>query len=484
MLDDPDLEQVANDAIASGLFTIDLDAVRVNASISSKYQRLPVTLLDVPYVNGPIAIEIYDFDIPEPTVFPVRRNFTEANRLLMPKEQVMRYFHQRFVADDIFTSELLIRMVQDYRAPRLREMDEHVAAVFVPALIHHGWVPDAAGATRVGNGADVGHGRNEERDSHPPTRTEHTRPRFSDPSLTFRVEGVDRKSHTRTLYTREEQREGLRRALDTPALVLSILAYQSVLRRYLGVLRHTFEAVASESALADFDKYSEQWGTPNFTNELMPALAIFMRLRARPVDTGQRSPVVDAELFRDAMNFIIDNGAFRNWIPISAEVAADHDERVIHFLCPAVGTVRGQLLDGALLASVYQVVAEKARTDDRNVSSLLETIGADAEQKLSESMTVLTEDDLIRRVSMSISYGGRGYTFRLDDPSLLEFARGDPRRNDMTLTPAIGTWFFDALREAIDLVLARRSAVFFQFNGRGYRLTPGRFADFLRQRGR
>src|SRR5438128_586808 len=98
VLVDPDFEQVAKDAIAAGLFTVDLDAVRANNAIGSKYQRVPVTLLDVPYVNGPFAIEIYGFDVQEPTIFSVRRHFTEANRQLLPKAQILRYFHQRFVA--------------------------------------------------------------------------------------------------------------------------------------------------------------------------------------------------------------------------------------------------------------------------------------------------------------------------------------------------------------------------------------------------
>src|SRR5207244_6661107 len=132
-------------------------------------------LLDVPYVNGPFAIEIYVFDVQEPTIFSVRRNFTEANPLLLPKEQVLRYFHQRFVADDTFNSELLIRLVQAYRAPMFREMDERVARAFVPALGQHGWIPDAASDTHGGNGVNVGGGPPDERHPHPRTTTERPR---------------------------------------------------------------------------------------------------------------------------------------------------------------------------------------------------------------------------------------------------------------------------------------------------------------------
>lgn len=264
---------------------------------------------------------------------------------------------------------------------------------------------------------------------------------------------------------------------------MTILAYQGVVRRYLGVLRQAFDAVTSESALADFDKYCAEWNSANFTNELVPALAIFMHLRERASDDAQR-PVADAELFRDAVNFIVENGAFRNWITIPADVAGEREERVAHFLCPAMGTLREQLLDGSLLSAICQLIADKASTNDRDVSTLLETIRAEAEQKLAESKKLLTEDDWGRRVSMNISYNGRAYTVRLDDASLLQFARGDMRRNDLTLTPALGSWLFDVLREAIALSLARRTSVFFQFNGRGYRFTPGSLADFLRQRER
>src|SRR5947209_6665966 len=138
-------------------------------------------------------------------------------------------------------------------------------------------------------------------------------------------------------------------------------------------------------------------GNRELHERVSASAAIFMHRRERAFDTAQRSPVVDAALFRDAVNFIIENGAFRNWITIPADVAAEHEERVDHFLCPAMGTLREQLIDGSLLASIWRLIADEASANDRDVSTLLETVRAEARQKLEESKRPLTENDLIPR---------------------------------------------------------------------------------------
>ena len=183
------------------------------------------------------------------------------------------------------------------------------------------------------------------------------------------------------------------------------------------------------------------------------------------------------------MNFIVANGAFRHWITIPAEIAREHETRVTHFLCPAVGTVREQTQDGSLFEMLYRAIAEKASAGDGSVLTLLEAIRSETSKKLAGSDRALTEEDLARlqrRVTMRLSYQGRGYTLALDAPGVQELMGGTFRRNDLVITASIGSWFYDVLREAVVTTLDRKTAVFFQFNGRGYRLTPGKLIDYLR----
>src|SRR5437867_1143957 len=74
-----DFDGLAADATAAGLFQPDPAAIRANSFIVHQYAKLPVTLLDAPYGNGPMAIRVFKQDVPEAAVYAVRRNFTEAN---------------------------------------------------------------------------------------------------------------------------------------------------------------------------------------------------------------------------------------------------------------------------------------------------------------------------------------------------------------------------------------------------------------------
>ena len=476
MIADPDLQQIARDAVASGLFTPDLDAVRLNSGVASKYERMPSSLLNVPYVNGPVFIEIFGRDIPEAAVLAVRSNFTEVNKLLLPKEQVLRYFHERFAADDIFDSEHAARIVAEYRAPVAAEADPRVRALFRRQLFAAGEI-DIADVVGTPDGHQAA------------ATAERIGSRFQDAELSFQVKGVDRRSHVRALYTRDEQIAALQLARDHPSVVLAIIAYQSVIQDYLAALRAAFDAIAGESpsirdGLGDFDKYIKEWASPNFTVELVPALAIFLRLREDSSEGITQERAIDAELFRDAVNFIVANGAFRHWIMIPADVAREREARVDHFLCPAVGTIREQTLDGSLLERLYKAAVEKASTGSDTVLAFLEKIRVEAGTKLVVSDRTPTEEEVARlqeRVIMRAHYQGSDYSVALDAPGFQEFLAGTPRRDDAVVTPSIGSWFYDVLREAIATTLDRKTAVFFQFNGRGYRLTPGRLIDFLRR---
>src|SRR5439155_14399706 len=110
-------ERIAAEVVAAGLFDVDTAAARRNLLTIEKYRKHPITLLDVPYDNGPRAIEVFQQDVPEASVYAVRHNFTEANKLLVPRDQVSQYFQERLLADDVFESRSLETLVNGYQAP-------------------------------------------------------------------------------------------------------------------------------------------------------------------------------------------------------------------------------------------------------------------------------------------------------------------------------------------------------------------------------
>ena len=436
-----DFDRLAGDAVEAGLFRPDAAAVRANMFIIHQYARLPVTLLDAPYGNGPMAIRVFKQDIPEAAVYAVRRNFVEANALLMPLESVMRYFHQRFVADEVFRSKSLATLIALYRAPRVDPY--HDASI--DAVLGTTAKPD---------------------------------------EISFRVEGVDRATHDRRLYTHQEQVAGLQLVQTHPEVVLTILAYQAVLLDYLAALRAAFARLASEPEmvisskdLADVDGYANQWRTNNFTDELVPAMAIFYqhRLQANvPPDD-----CVDGTLFGRAVGFILDNGAFRNWVTIPHEVARDQKEHIDHFLCPAVGPVRMQLLDGTLLERIYGIVRQKRERNDRLVRRFAAHVIAEASEKYrnKDREPVGAERGRLEE-PLQIAFENGVHEIPLDARFAL-FMSGRQQADDVVIELPKGIVLSDALRAAVSASAEWGSAVFFGFNGRGYRVTLERLRQFL-----
>lgn len=433
-----DFDSIAEHAVAAGLFEIDTAAAEANLLVR-RYSKLPVTLLDGPYGNGPVAIRVLQEDVPEASVDAVRRNFMAANEILLPLEQTLRYFDQRFVADDVLQSGSMRILVDEYQAPRVDEY--HEANV------------DAVLGTR-----------------------------FKPSALSFQVDGVDRTTHNRRLYTREEHIEGLRLAQRHPEVVLAILAYQSVLQDYFQSLRGAFARLARHPGisitakdLVDFDDYARQWRSNNFTAELVPAAAIFYKPR---FDAGERT-IIDEQLLQRAVDFIVANGAFRNWVTVPARIALDHKERVTHFLCPAVGAVREQLLDGQLLLAIYALVRRRVRQKDRTVRLSAQHIRSEAREKF-RSRNLRPDDQQLDRLQEGVRVAlADGIHDIQVDATLAVFMSGREQPGDAVLEAPLGTWLYDMLKAAVSASAEWHSAIFFSFNGRGYRVTPEKLQQFV-----
>jgi len=430
-----DFERIAAHVIDAGLFDVDASAARKNLLTIERYHKHPATLLDVPYEHGPTAIEVLQQDVPEASIYAVRHNFTEANKLLVPQDHVSHYFEERILADDLFASPSLETLVAGYQAPAID-------------------LYEATGNNRLSG------------------------IRYQPDELSFRVNGVDRTTHDRFLYTREEHVAGLRLAERHPAIVLAILLYQSVLQDYLQGVRAALVRIAQQpdsrvtsKDVADFDGYMEPWRAGNFTHELIPAMALFQKQRLDAGAVEERS--IDREAFQSATEFIIEHGAFRNWITIPADLAADHPERIYHFLCPAVGAVRAQLSDGVLLWRLYGIARQKVRRKDRNATHHAERIRDEAREKFRNK----------DRAPFTVTIDGEARPLQINTSFVL-LMRGRQQPGDLRAKPPVGLGLFDVVRSIVSLSIERDAAIYCDFNGTGYRITPQGIADFMNRASR
>ena len=418
-------EQLALNALQGGLFIVNGANVQLNRSIPGKYQRVPISLLDAPYGNGPMAIQRFDEDIPEDNMVAVRKNFIEANKLLIPQDQLLLYFHQRFTDGTAFRSGHLAKNVSSFFAP----------------------MPDSAS---------------------------------QESQLSFQVQSVDRKVYHRNLYTVEETEEALRLAQEQPEVVLAILSYQSIIQDYLGEIGTVFKKLSRKPGsqvtakdLENYDTYVEQWGSSNFINELLPALAIYRKFKRDAAP--EESDVIDEKVFQDAANFMITNGAFRNFVTVPAEIAQDGNERINYFMCPAAGTVRNQLHDGQLLEMIYKQVNQGAQHDEL-VWQYLDTVQKEATKRIEQERLVpLSYEELQslaeERRKLQFNFGKDEYVIKVDD-TVDEVLIGEFQDGDAVIDPHAGSWLYDVINEAAQTSLAENQGVYFSFNGKGYRISP------------
>jgi hypothetical protein len=433
-----DFRTIATNAINSGLFELDQDTAVANKNILREYSRFPVTLLDSSYGNGPYVIGHHGEDIPEEVVFAVRRNFKKANKLIMPRDQVLLYFHHQFASGDIYKSQILDSVVDDYSAPYVIEADAR---------------------------------------------------QYKDESVSFRLEGTKRNSFNRNLYTRTEIVDSLVFAKDHPEFVLAILAYSAVIKNYLQELRGELISVSkglgkelSIKDIKDYDGYCETWSSSNFTNELIPILNILHKQR----QTGNPEDVriiVDQSMFNEAVKFIINNGAFRNWVNIPEDIALDGRGRTNHFICPGLEPIREQILDGSLLHKIYLLTKKKADVRDETFMNYIKDIRTSLLKRIEQSKDTRTTKEKMQEYlhqirNITVFYQGAENQIRLED-DVMDMFTGKKHEGDREIEPLVGDVIYSVARKAIEMSLQDNLPVFFSFNGKGYRMTPEVAEDLL-----
>ncbi len=455
---------IALHALEGGIFAVDEEARLTNRRSTSPV-RLPESMLETPYGNGPARIERNDEDVPVAAMNQVRKNFARANQLLLPRDEVLRYFHERFARDEPFLSAGMSAAAQEY-APILNKA--------------------------------IG---------------------YQDAALSFRIDDADRTTRRRRLFTEDEIRASIELARDYPASVLTVVAYAGTIQDYLYKLGYAFEALShrpeykiTAKNLADYRKFAENWNTSNFTAELMPSLALHLNRAHEAQPQATTDSLLTSELFHQAVDFVIANGAFRNFVAIPDYVAIDGVARVNHFLCPAVSAIREQLLDGSLLYAIYRIADARLAAGDKDAQRLADTLSARAARRISEHeahqeylareaaaaalpMVIIETEGKNEReiIAEAISkalekekpavfvHDGRSYSVAPGAiQSVLAFEQPQ-QRGDIVIILHAGQWLYAVIREAVERALADMRPVFFRFNDVPYRIQPDKVLDVIAQ---
>src|SRR5260221_4443968 len=462
-----DFRQIAQQAITNGIFIPDEEAIRLNAANPNLAQSFPISMLDVPYNNGPMFIQRFEEDVPEVVMNKFRKNWVAANRLLLPNDQVLGYFHQRFIAQDVFKSGQMNKLVNEYS----------------PASL-------------------TGH---------------FSRGVSKDPSLSFKVKDVDRATRNRELFTQSEQQAGIELTAHHPEVALTILGYQSVVLDYLQNLGNEFRRLTrvpnsgvTSKNVENMKRFTEQWDTSNFTKELVPAIALYYTIAKQANAELPDDQILTQKLYQDAVDFIVANGAFRNFVTVPAHVASEGRARVNHFLCPAVGTIREQLLDGSLLYRIYGITRKQFVAGNRDLSQQADAIRAKSTKALQEprQIALMRQQEALENAAPTVelvtdkktlpqvigdaivkvlekkkpatfSFGGKSY--RIPNENLTNTLGLEQRQEqgDIMIEPHGGDDLYILLQKAIVTSLAARRPVYFSFNGRDFRINPEKVEALL-----
>lgn len=463
-----DFRQLAQDAITGGIFARDEEAIRLNRENSNLPYHFPESMLDIPYPNGPMVIIRFEKDIPEAVMNKFRKNWVAANRLLLPTDQVLLYFHERFVAQDVFQARTMSTLISDYDPHHLIKIT--------------GYESD-----------------------------------YPDDSLSFTIDGERRRVTDRKLFTYAEEEAGVELVAHHPELVLTILGYQAVIQDFIQELGHEFMMLSvnprngvTQEDMQKFKNFFEQWDSINFTNQLVPAIALFYTRAKQENPALSDEAIFTQQLFQEAADFIIDNGAFRNFVTVPAKVASDGKERVNHFLCPAVGTIREQLLDGSLLYRVFTLTTQLLKAGDptlideaayiqgkakdivelrqrleerarqRAIEDALPTVEIATEQKtLQEILAEAITKALQKNKPATFTFEGTPYIVSNRDLEEALDLHQQRQRGDIVINPRAGSSLDDALQTAIRQSLSTGLPVFFNFNDVNYRITPEKVAELL-----
>lgn len=463
-----DFLKIATDAIEAGVFALNPEVVRRNEEMGRGYTSgqsfsFPETMLEDPYGNGPMQIQRMERDVPQALVDQLRKNIATANRLLLPQRQVMLYFHERFTDDGTFSSRGMKAALK----------------TFSPYVRSHA-LPD---------------------------------------ELSFQTEGVDRTSKSRELFTQEEYLAAVELARDDPAIVLTIVAYQGTIQDYLTELGNVFGGLAyhpgypvNEQDFEHYKEFMENWNTSNFTDELVPAITVLLAKAKRENPDVPKQSLLTRELFQDAVDFIIRNGAFRHFVTVPGYVAVDGKQRVNKFLCPATSTIRHQLLDGTLLHNIYTVTSGRIQEGDAAAIELANTIGTRAEATLQrreeervwkqkqaeEAAKPTVEIDVENKNWAEIAGSAIGKALEKRKPAVFTFDgmsyvitpenvegtlsfNKEKQPGDHEVILQVGDWLYSVLKDAITRGIQTKQPVYFSFNTAPWRVDPAEIEAFLQQ---
>ncbi len=423
-----DFTELAKDVLASDLFTVDEDVEAKNRG-ASEYSRLPTYALEAPYGNGPMVIKKFGKDVPAEAMVLVRNNFIRANHALLPTEKVLSHFHHSFADGSVFRNRSLPKLVQEFSPKTVSVFEEP-----------------------------------------------------QDERFSFAVD-AERKVENRKLFTRPEIEHTQEFTEKNPEVVLTILLFQTTIQDYFGKLRQSLVDVSAqggvqptEAQMKDFDTFARQWATGNFADELVPAVALF----ARNAELSGQQETITKDTFEKALNFIIVNGSFRNFVNIPAHVANDGVERTNRFMCPALGKIKSLLLDGSLLEHIYQITKKAGAKSDSPIARYLSVIASKATDAIAEektaprSMAEMHEQNRLRweaKKTRTISVGGKEIIILIDE-AFIENHKKPRMPGDTIMELRAGDDLYEVFEEAILSVRATATACSFNFNDKNYRITP------------
>jgi len=420
-----DFAPIADFALREGgIFVV--DAAIIAQRDADPSCKMPASMLETPYENGPVRIELEGEDVPKEAMHAVRKNFRKAGELLMPEGNVALYFHERFTTGDILHTSRLQSEAAAYKMPTKDGIGDIAATSEMPS---------------------------------------------------FHSDDPSRKVYDKRLFTADELTASWDFSIEHPEAVLSVITYKTIMLDYFANLRHVYETRANAN-LKLFDNYARQWETDNFTGVFVPALTVlYEEARSRDVEAGE--PVIDQAMFSQALGFVIGNRGFQNWVTVPAEIALDGTERTNQFVCPAVGPISDHLGDGAILARIHGIISQRAARGDEVVGGMLEHIRQDAQHARDQQPPQEYLERHEREKYCDAIVDGQQLTLRMDWDEL-NICRGSQIEGDLIVPITFDDTLTDVVRRTLAMISQTGRPAYFAFNEQGYRFTPERLRVIAR----
>lgn len=457
-----DFGRIALRAVEAGLF-VDDPEIEAQNLVRDHEVRIPTRMLETTYGNGPGRIRLGEADVPIDAMVTLRKSIVSANRLLLPQDSVMSYFHERYTSDDTYRS---------------------------------------AGTYEALGSYDPGIGK---------------LAAYQNSDLSFNTT-ADRRVRQRELYTIEEEEAALDLGVEHPEAVMAIISYQGVLKDYMRRLGNEFALIAEQSPgsittqnLKEFNVLAKQWSGSNFTDKLLPALAIFIAKERQAKPETPFEELITKDMFQAAVNFAISNGAFIHFVKVPSYVADDGKERVNQFSCPAVGAIRNHLLDGSLLDRIYQTSVARIADGDESALQLRAAIQSRAQaafmelvahrqyqrleaQEAAEPYVYIDTEDiewvyiaseaivqaLAKSKAANLTYEGVNYIITEEDANSIT-AEEPKRPDDIEIAIPFPEDLNQATGRAITLALQSGCGVYFTFNDYMHRVDPAHVQAVLQK---